>query len=89
MGLPYYTWINGQGCSDIFSDLTSIQRKILIKYYLEDWNDKQIAEHTGLHINTVNQKRRVATELIANKTGTPLDSILRSRKSGKKASLPM
>lgn len=89
MGLPDYTWINGQGCSDIFSDLTSIQRKILIKYYLEDWNDKQIAQHTGLHINTVNQKRRVATEIIALKTGVPLNSILRSRKSGKKASLPM
>ena len=89
MGLPDYTWVNGQGCSDIFSSLSSVQRKILIKYYLEDWNDKQIAEHTGLHINTINQKRRVATETIANKTGMPADSILRSRKSGKKASLPI
>lgn len=89
MGLPDYTWINGQGCSDIFSSLSAIQRKILIKYYLEDWNDKQIAEHTGLHINTVNQKRRIATEIIANKTGMPLSSIVRSRKSGKKASLPI
>lgn len=88
MGLPDYTWINGQGCSDIFSDLSTIQRKILIKYYLEDWNDKQIAEYTGLHINTINQKRRLATEILANKTGISIDDILRSRKSGRKASLP-
>lgn len=89
MGLPDYTWVNGQCCSDMFSELTSIQRKILIKYYLEDWNDRQISEHTGLHINTVNQKRRGATELIASKTGIDINLILRSRKSGKKASLPI
>lgn len=89
MGLPDYTWINGQGCSEIFSGLSSIQRKILIKYYLEDWNDRQISEHTGLHINTVNQKRRQATEHIAKKTGIQIELILRSRKSGKKASLPL
>lgn len=88
MGLPDYTWINGQGCSDIFLELSTIQRKILIKYYLEDWNDKQIADFTGLHINTINQKRRAATKYIADKTGMSLNDILRSRKSGRKASLP-
>ena len=41
-GLPDYTWIKGSTCSDIFADLTPFQRKILVKYYLEDFNDRQI-----------------------------------------------
>jgi DNA-directed RNA polymerase specialized sigma24 family protein len=61
---------------------------VLIKYYLEDWNDRQIAESLGAHINTVNQKRRDAVELLCEELGMNKDNIKRSRKSGKKASLP-
>lgn len=87
-GLPDFTWINGQSCGDIFNCLSTFQRKILVKYYLEDWNDRQIAENLGAHINTVNQKRRDAIELLCEELGMNKDSIKRSRKSGKKASLP-
>ena len=88
-GLPDLTWISGQSCSDIFNKLTPFQRKILIKYYLEDWNDRQIAENMGAHINTVNQKRRDAIDLLCTEMGISKEMLKRSRKSGKKASLPM
>ena len=39
-------------------------------------------------LNTVNQKRRDAIELLCEELGMNKDSIKRSRKSGKKASLP-
>lgn len=87
-GLPDLTWINGQSCADIFNKLSVFQRKILIKYYLEDWNDRQIAQYLGAHINTVNQKRRDAITLLCKEAGVPKNELKRSRKSGKKASLP-
>ena len=87
-GLPDFTWINGQSCGDIFNCLSTFQRKILVKYYLEDWNDRQIAEYLGAHINTVNQKRRDAITSLCNKLNIDKIDLKRSRKSGKKASLP-
>lgn len=87
-GLPDHTWISGQSCNDIFSTLSTTQRKILIKYYLEDWNDRQISENTGTHINTVNQKRRDALNRLCEVLGVSKEELKRNRKSGKKASLP-
>lgn len=86
--LPDYKWINGTECSYIFKDLSTIQRIIIIKYYLEDWNDRQIAEFTGLHINTINQKRRLAVEHLTKITGREFTRKTRNRNSGRKASLP-
>lgn len=88
-GLPDITWVKGQSCSDVFNKLSSFQRRILIKYYLEDWNDRQIAENMGAHINTVNQKRRNAIDILCKELGINKSMIKRSRKSGKKASLPI
>lgn len=87
-GLPDLSWINGQCCADIFTKLTTFQRKILVKYYLEDWNDRQIAEYLGAHINTVNQKRRDAIDILCKEKGVSKSSLKRSRNSGKKANLP-
>ena len=87
-GLPDISWINGQYCADIFKELTTFQRKILVKYYLEDWNDRQIAEYLGAHINTVNQKRREAIELLCLEQDIDKSTLKRSRNSGKKANLP-
>lgn len=86
-GLPDHTWVTGKSCSDIFSCLSALQRKILVKYYLEDWNDRQIAEATGLHINTINNKRREAIKIVADRTNVDLSTLKHKRKSGKKASL--
>lgn len=87
-GLPDFTWINGQSCSNLFNNLSVFQRKILIKYYLEDWNDRQIAEYLGIRINIVNQKRRDAINILSEQLGIDKSSVKRSRKSGRKASLP-
>lgn len=88
-GIPNMSWIQGQNCSDLFSCLSPLDRKILVKYYLEEWKDGQIAENLGMHINTVNQKRRSAAKVIADKLGFELSSIKRTRKSGKRAVLPV
>lgn len=87
LGIPDISWISGLHCSDEFKALDNLERKILIKYYLEDYNDKQIAEMFGLHHNTVNQKRKHALKLIATELKIPFDQIKRSRKSGLKAGL--
>ena len=87
-GIPNVSWIQGQNCSEIFLDLSPLDRKILVKYYLEEWKDGQIAEHLGMHINTINQKRRSAAKVIAKNLNLDLNSIKRTRKSGKRAVLP-
>lgn len=87
-GLPDKTWINGQSCSEAFSHLTNLQRKILIKYYMEDYNDKQISELTGSHINTINHRRREALDKLCKELGVDRKSVKRSRKSGKFAGVP-
>lgn len=87
-GIPNMAWMQGHNCSDIFSCLSTLERMILVKYYLEEWKDGQIAEEFGMHINTVNQKRRNAARIIAEKQGFDISAIKRTRKSGKKAVLP-
>jgi DNA-directed RNA polymerase specialized sigma24 family protein len=88
-GIPDLSWISGQNCSDMFSELSIIDRKILIKYYLEEWNDRQISEEFGIHINTVNQKRRLAVQKVATSVGINIEDIKRNRRSGRRAVLPI
>lgn len=90
-GIPDTSWTNGETCSDIFDNdrLTTLERKILIMYYLEDYNDRQVAESLGMHINTVNQKRRFAAESIAEALGCDKSKIKRNRKSGKRPLLKL
>lgn len=87
-GLPDMDWIAGKNCSEAFTMLLPLERKILIKYYLEEWNDRQISEYFGIHINTVNQKRRQAINKVAETMNIDLNDIKRNRRSGKKAILP-
>lgn len=87
-GIPNSSWMQGENCSDIFIELSPLDRKILVKYYLEEWKDKQIADHFGMHINTVNQRRRSAAKKIAGNVNIDQDGIKRTRRSGKKAILP-
>ena len=89
LGIPDIQWILGDTCSDEFKTLSTHERKIIIKYYLEDWNDRQISEEFGIHINTVNQKRRSAILKIAQELDIQEEDIKRNRKSGKKAIIPM
>lgn len=85
MGVPDTTWINGTSCSEGFQKLTPFERKLIVKYYIEDYNDRQIAETFAMHINTCNQKRRQAVIKLARILGVPEEKIKRNRKSGKKA----
>lgn len=86
--IPNQGWMTGETCSKAFSDLSVLDRKILVKYYLEEWKDKQIAEEFCMHINTVNQRRRKAAKKIAETMVIDIEKIKRTRKSGKKAILP-
>lgn len=83
-GLPDIFWIGGYNCAPCFQKLTPLERKILIKYYLEQKNDRQIADEIGMHINTCNQKRRHAVKLMAEALNVDESQIRRARNSGKK-----
>ena len=85
VGIPDMSWVNGLTCSDEFFGLEPLERKLLIKYYLEDYNDRQIAEEFSMHINTVNQKRRRAVNKLAAVLKIDPKSLKRNRNSGKKA----
>ena len=86
-GLPSPTWMSGE-CSDIFADLEPLERNILVKYYLEEWKDKQIADYLGMHTNAINQKRRAATKKVAEKLNLSSSDIKRTRRSGKGTIMP-
>ena len=83
-GLPDYTWVNGETCSELFEDLSDLQRKILIEYYLEDYNDGQIGIHTATNIGTINSKRRKALKEVCDKLNIDPRSLPRQRKNGRK-----
>ena len=85
LGLPDHTWIQGKTCSEIFQEFTDEERLIFSKYYLQDWNDGQIAQLLGMHINTANQRRKAITHKLCKALGFDLKDIKRHRKSGKKA----
>lgn len=85
LGLPDHTWIHGETCSDIFKEFTDEERLIFSKYYLQDWNDGQIAQLLGMHINTANQRRKAITHKLCRILGYDPKDIKRHRKSGKKA----
>ena len=83
-GIPNMLWINGKTCNDPFNILNPLERKIIIKYYIEDYNDKQVAEILGFHINTINEKRRHAVAKLAENLNINILEIKRSRHSGKR-----
>lgn len=85
LGIPDKSWVAGETCSEIFAEFSPTERKIFCKYYLEDWNDSQIAELLGIHINTANQKRKAIIIRLSDKLGIDINAIKRHRKSGKKA----
>ena len=81
-GLPDTSWILGETCSNEFLLLSPLQRKIIIKYYLEDWSDRQIAESMGIQTSSINSKRREALNLLCQHFDIDPSSLKRMRKSG-------
>lgn len=61
------SWVLGITCSDIFLCLTPLERIILVKYYIEGLNDREISEMYGINRNIANQKRRAAIEKLKKK----------------------
>ena len=81
-GLPDMSWLLGDTCSTEFLFLTPLQRKIMVKYYLEDWSDRQIAESMGIQTSSINSKRREALTLLCQHFDVDPSSLKRMRKSG-------
>ena len=81
-GLPDLSWMLGETCATEFLFLTPIQRKIMVKYYLEDWSDRQIAESMGLQTSSINGKRREALNILCEYYDIDPSSLKRMRKSG-------
>ena len=81
-GLPDMSWILGETCSNEFLLLTPLQRKIIIKYYLEDWSDRQIAESMGIQTSSINSKRREALNILCQHYDVDPSTLKRMRKSG-------
>lgn len=81
-GRPSFDWYKGE-CSHIFNQLSEIERRILVKYYIDQWNDDQIAKAFGLHLNTINYKRHNAVKKLCDTLGYDFTNLKRSRNSGK------
>lgn len=79
------SWIQGLTCSDVFSILSPAERRILCRYYIDNWNDSQIAADLGVHMNTLNKKRNMIIKKLAKSLGIDMSKIKRTRKSGRKA----
>ncbi len=87
-GLPDKSWIKGETCSDMFSCMSPIDRLILSKYYLQNWNDGQIGMLLGMHTNTVNIKRKAILQRFCDKIGRDPEEVKRYRRPGVKNALP-
>lgn len=83
-GTPNLSWIAGITCSDTFRCLTACERKIIVKYYAENWSDAQIGDMLGTHINTANQRRKAAVDKIAQRLGLTLNDMVRRRQTDNK-----
>lgn len=81
-GLPDISWMLGDTCSLEFLFLTPLQRKIMVKYYLEDWSDRQIAESLGVQTSSINGKRREALNALCDYYNIDPSTLKRMRKSG-------
>ena len=69
LGIPDTSWIQGKTCSEGFSELSPEQRKILVAYYLEEDNDRNIASDLGERMGAVAKKRKAAILSLALKLG--------------------
>jgi hypothetical protein len=58
------SWIRGITCSEEFLPLTALQRLILKLGLYDEKSDRQIAEKTRLHINTINRQKLKAVKIV-------------------------
>lgn len=61
------SWIYGLTCSDVFEDLSPLERLILKLYYMENMPEVKIARKLGFHRNSIWIKRKAAIEKVMRK----------------------
>lgn len=65
---PYLdeNWINGFTCSNTFTELTTLERRILVMYYIDKLKDREIGEKLGLSQATVRKSRHNGLKYLKN-----------------------
>lgn len=53
-------WINGQTCSDRFSKLTPLERRLILLYYQDGYTNKEISEKLGLSVSSICKTKSTA-----------------------------
>lgn len=66
------SWVRGIACGNEFRTLTPLQRLIIKLSIIDEMSDRQIAERTRLHINTVNRQKLKAIKLVREAREKPL-----------------
>lgn len=70
-------WVAGSTAGDGFAALTPLERQILLYYYRDHYNDREIAERLGVGRCSVNRRRiRARRRLRAALEGTPIGATL-------------
>lgn len=64
LSLNHPHWLNGKKTNDPFKQFTREERLILVKYYMEDYTDKEIGRLIGKHRKSVNRMRLKAIRKI-------------------------
>lgn len=83
-GFPDYSWYRGDTCSDLFSALTPLDRKVLEQYYLEKMSDRQIAEQFGVDRKMIKIVRVDAVRKIEALTGRRVpEELMKKQNSGR------
>ena len=75
-------WVAGLACSEIFRELTPLERKILEMYYVKNMSARQIADTFHIHTNTCNKRRHEAIKKLADKLGIDPSTAIRTRNIG-------
>lgn len=57
-------WVNGFSCSEVFADLTPLDRRVLKMRFVARMNDQQIADALGVCRATVNRRLKQAEQSI-------------------------
>jgi hypothetical protein len=61
-----FNWTNGVTCSEIFQQLSSYEREILVLSYIQDKTDSEIASIYGCHRITIIKHKKIAVQKINN-----------------------
>lgn len=78
------SWVAGLACSEVFMELTPLERKILEMYYVRNMSARKIAETFHIHTNTCNKRRHEAIKKLADRLGIDPKSAVRTRNTSRK-----